>query len=418
MFTLLVLLAILIVLLGLCALLALVNWYVERLNPYDESNLGYWKGCLIKRQFAARTIGGFKVPYDLHLFCTLKNREEFIRADMLEEAAQQNLAAAYHDEVFMPYFESSSYLFYFDWWGGDNDSRSNDYATSPVAQFTAGKGEIDLKPIPAGTIRADIEKIPFEKNGCEVKAYFHNSPFTDDMIEENYAMLTDEQKKEIEADSRYGALVEAVAVAALKRRLEFFGTSSKQRHEAECFSIETERVGRRVSISWSLTSPPPGFELLGFRNMGGFHADEWDENYNGTMIVHSDRNGETLEPLEEGVPNFYSFFLRSKYKREDQSRDKRSLLRFQLTVSSRAEMEAIEATLERAEQRKLADPRGNMSQALKELGLVMEFDEAVDEMEKSLIERIKKKNLSKEEEEEKIEFVRDAARLQRDKYQP
>jgi hypothetical protein len=417
MFTLLVLLIILIVLLCVLAFLALINWYVERLNPYHESNLRHWKGCLIKQQFAGRTVGGFKVPYDLHLFCTLQNREEFIDADMLDEAAQQNLAATYHDEVFMRYFEDSSYLFYFDWWGEENDSRPHNYATSPIAELVRESGKTFLKPIPAGKIRADLEKLPFQKNGCDVKAYFHNSPFNDEMIEENYAMLTDEQKKEVEADPRYDLLVEMIAVAALKRRLEFLGTSTKQKHQAEKFSIETENVGRGVAVRWSLNSNT-SYELVGFRNSGGFHSDEWDESYNGTMIVHSERNGETVELLKEGEAAFYTFFLRSKYKLENGSRHKCSLLRFQFVVPSKAETEAIEAVLERAEQRKLADPRGNMSQALKELGLAMEFQDSLDEMEKSLIEQIRKKNLPKDEEEEKIEFVRDAARLQRDKYQP
>jgi hypothetical protein len=83
------------------------------------------------------------------------------------------------------------------------------------------------------------------------------------------------------------------------------------------------------------------------------------------------------------------------------------------------ERQAIETTIARFEKRKVDDlPRENMSKMLKELNLVMEFRDATDTMEKSLIAQVKAKNLPKDEEEEQIEFVRDAVRLQRDKYQP
>ena len=174
-----------------------------------------------------------------------------------------------------------------------------------------------------------------------------------------------------------------------------------------------------MRITWGMHA---GYELLGFRSTDGFYPDQFDEFRNGKQVIHSTQSqGEVIESLREGEANFYTLFLRSQHEQEeDGSYKKCNSLRFQVTVGGEEEMEAIEAAIERSEMRKPPVDRGreNMSQALDELGLVMEFDEAIDEMEKTLIKRIRSKKLPKEEEEEKIEFVRDAARLQRDKYQP
>lgn len=229
-------------------------------------------------------------------------------------------------------------------------------------------------------------------------------------------MLSEEQKEAIMETTEFGMAAEMLAVSLLQYRLKFL-KGGLQKYTADSFTIETEKAGRSLKIKWKFKPDASGFYLWGFRDTGGFSNDQWSEDKNGARVIDAYTEGETVEVLQEGVAYFYTFFL--KPFKETQYTNRKSPLRFQITIETKAETDAIEAMLEKAEQVKKADrSRENMSQAVKELGLVMEFDEAVDDMEKSLIERIKKKNLPKDEEEEKVEFVRDAARLQRDKYQP
>ena len=66
-------------------------------------------------------------------------------------------------------------------------------------------------------------------------------------------------------------------------------------------------------------------------------------------------------------------------------------------------MEEIQKVLVSANEEKTPDPK--MTEVISELGLVMEFHEAMDSMEQSLVMKIKNKRLSKEEEEDKLLFV-------------
>ena len=92
-----------------------------------------------------------------------------------------------------------------------------------------------------------------------------------------------------------------MAVAVLKRRLDFLGRQSNQKHEAEMFSIETEKVGRSVRIRWKLKAhAPEGYELVGFRKTGGYFANQFDVQQNGEMVTQSRQDGEAIEPLNEG----------------------------------------------------------------------------------------------------------------------
>lgn len=266
-------------------------------------------------------------------------------------------------------------------------------------------------------LKVKFSQLPYNKNGCEVKlAHFENNIFTNELIEENYAMLTEEQKEAIQNDDRFGAWEEMLAVAALKRQLDFL-KKGKNTFEADYYSIETERAGRSLKIRWKLREGVSGYNLLGFKATGGFSADKWDEHENGIRIVDACKNGETTELLTEGEAYFYTFFLKP-FQKTEQTRSC-SALRFQLTIETKTETEAIEDILKRFEKRIEPDPgKENLSRALKELGSYVEMDAAFEAMEKSFAGEIGKSDRPDAEKERKIERLRDIVAQIRSKYEP
>lgn len=387
---------------------------------YTESNLKYWQSdhFMIYRTFTAQTLLGFKVEYDLELMTKRIDPEEFKKHRMLDEHSRNMLAEETNRESFLPYLDEHGYFFSFSVPSSIEPSNIHrSFGTTLFQLVKKRDGQTFVREYADGSFKAELHKITFRKMGCEVNlgvAYRLREGFSDYLIEENYAMLTNEQKTAILEDENFAPLEEMLAVAALKRRLDFLGYQSNQRHEADMFSVTTERAGDAVRISWDLKENA-GYDLLGYRTTDGFHPNEYAGN--GIRVIHSSRNGETIESLRGGPANFYTLFLRSHEKRPDGTHHNCSLLRFQLAVPSRKETEALEAAIKRLEQRKPVDPaRENMAQALKKLGLAMEFQEALEAMEKTLIEQVIRKKLPKEEEEEQIEFIRDEVRIQRDEY--
>jgi hypothetical protein len=395
----------------------LMRWNRSR---YDERHPDYWKRQLHEQTFETRTLANFRVLYKLVLEFERVDDNEFNTSRMLSQSSEGLLGLQYKNDVFLPFLEENSCGFRLGWNEVVAKGRLHHALYSSPTKVFQRNEEIYCRDLHHHEISGPLGKRPFTSNGCAVQfREFIESIFPDDLIEENYAMLNGEQKEEIERDERYRAFDEMLTVAALKRRLDFLADQKKQSHETGMISIETEAAGRGLKIKWLFKeNAPSGYDLLGLRKPDGFFQDQWDIESNGTLVIQSSKNGETTEFLDEGTTYFYTFILRPW--KEDQKSKRYAIARFQVTMESSKETDAVRKTLERLEQRKpVVDPaRENMSQALKELGLVMEFDEAIDEMEKSLIERIRAKNLPKEEEEEKVEFVRDAARLQRDKYQP
>ena len=180
-------------------------------------------------------------------------------------------------------------------------------------------------------------------------------------------------------------------------------------------TLETTKAGRGVKIEWKLKEAASGLSLRGYRKTGGFFANQFDEQENGELMAHSNMDGSVVEILPENVATFYTFLLLGK----DAEGTERywSPIRFQITITSQDEMRSIDELLSSVEGGQ-SNSRGNMSKVIKELDLAMEFHDAMDVMEQSLVAKIKGKKLPPEEQEEKITFVRDMVRLQREKYQP
>jgi hypothetical protein len=346
------------------------------------------------------------------------DNEEFHRAGMQTDSVKRSTVIDYNNQVVLPYLDSLSCFFTTRWEVVKSSGQQCVKPSSSIYRLLQDNDQLVVSRVYDDQIETQLRKLaPFRKNGCTVSIlHFNINNLDTELTELNYAMITDEQKKAILASDRYDAYEEAVAVTALKRRFDLLD-KNEQTHPADNFVIETVKAGRGVKILWRLAhGVPSNHELLGFRRTGGFYPDQWDENNNGTLVIHSYKSGEVVEFLNENEPNFYTLFLRTPPK--GGTTQKYSPVRFQITIGSQEEMEAIKDILEPDKRKKLNDPRDNMSQVINELGLVMEFHEAMDAMEQSLIAKIKGKKLPKEDEEEKIEFVRDTVRLQREKYQP
>ena len=386
-------------------------------NRYREGGIGYYREFLAAGTFTAESSTGFKLQYYLALLCERVDNAEFNRALMLEQSSKARLAASYNREYFQPFLEQNACFFTF---GATQGGDSHAFALCVLRQLVCEKDKLFFKTILPGDLVYDLLRpAPKYRNyGSETVLTEFRIVISKDIIEENYAMLTDEQKRVLLANKEYIAREERLAVALLKRRLDFFD-SNEQRHETDELLIETAKAGRGVRIKWRFKSnAPANYVLQGYRNTGGFFHDELDDKNNGALVVHSRKSDETVELLDEDTAYFYTFYLRSEERDTDGEYIGVSPIRFQVTIGKTNEIIEVRAILERYAGKTSADPRANMSQAIEELGLVMEFHDAMDTMERDLVAKIKSKRLPTSEEDEKIEFVRDAVRLQREKYQP
>ncbi len=368
--------------------------------------------------FGAITPAGFKMEYVLTLSCSRIEMARLRRPRIAGAAARAAIVDDFQSELFTPLFSKELYFF-------SLSPRSSSLCGRPLAEVPHatlhGLSE-DHKvwncPPPYTVLRSELKRLrPFERKGCQIA--FENidlPPMRAELVEENYTMLTDRQKELIESDPRFCVLEEALAIAALKRRRDLLDNGG-QRHETEELIIETLRAGRGFKITWRFKKESgKTYELLGFRTTGGFFHDKWNETHNGALVVHSHIDGNVVEFLKEGEPTFYTFFLRERETSRNREPKRCSSVRFQVTIASKDELEEIQKVIDRTGEAKPSDPR--MTELLKELDLMMEFQDAMDGMERSLIEKVRAKKLSKDDREEKLAFVRDMVRLQREKYQP
>jgi hypothetical protein len=157
----------------------------------------------------------------------------------------------------------------------------------------------------------------------------------------------------------------------------------------------------------------PEYEIVGFRRSGGFYHDQWDVQNNGTLMVHSKKDGEVVELLKEDEANFYTFFMKPL---NDALWKPCSPLRFQVTIGSKEEMAQIESIVERSEGRLVESGSHNISRALKDLGVYFEIDDAISKREKVLSRQIESSNDTPEEKQEKLERLRDMVGQVRSKY--
>jgi hypothetical protein len=399
-------------LIGICYALFAANAWRHR-DPYREGDSRYQRTLCFSETFFEKTLAGFHVAYTLDFNFERVDNEDFNLHKMLKDSSQSVLAHSFNTNRVKRLIFVNSCFFHIEW---PRATGPHELFRTAVLRLEDEGDTLLVKTMSHGDLLNLFNEEPFIGHGCKVElVQFRLNPFNEATIKENHAMLTDEQKIAILSDDRYGTFEQMLAVAALKRRLDFLDNKSET-HDGEMFSILTERVGRGLKITWRLKPDgKSGYYIMGFRRTGGFYADQWDETSNGTLVVHSNQDGETVELLKEGEAQFYTFFL--KPFQETPRNPKRSPLRFQVTIATADDTDPIKTTLERIERQHFNPPTQNVSLALKELGLSMEFDNVIGQRRKVLERQIEMSDDSPEEKEEKLSRLREVVATVRDKYQ-
>jgi len=392
-----------------------VDWIHKKSRRFFEIFNEIWQRMHADSapEFAISTPANFTVRYRLDL--EIQNAGKSINDDTTKQPSKATVTETFNKEAFVPFLERHSYSFRFALRRSALNERLYE-AHVPIGELVRKGDQAFFREKANSEIVCELQQTPLINGGYSISLKnFDQNFISDELIQKNYAMLTEEQKEDVEKDERYQAFDEALAVAALKRRLEFMESQCKQRHDSSVVAIQTERSGRSVKISWQFkTAAPSGYILLGFRKTGGFFNNLWDENNNGTLVIHDTVNGSVIEPLTEGETYFYTFIL--KPWSEDAEHPKYSIVRFQITITNE-EKELIETTIRRIVKAS-SGGREQISHALKELGSYVEFDTAFETTAKTLEAQIGDNPVySAEEKEEKIARLRDVMASLREKYQ-
>jgi hypothetical protein len=380
-------------------------WLKEKVEPSKPTSL--------ETPGRARTKTGFPLNFSLSWAVKRLDNKWFALFNLLNDYLGLSFGSS-GTRKFLNALEPAS-MFFQIVWNEQAEIESPEEFSPQVRQGLERDGKFDLCNVQLDEMCSNF---PSFEDGGYVLSLRGITLFTfdRDTIEENYAMLTEEQKAELEKTERLTHYEERLAVVALKRRQELLG-NKKEVYETNHVSIETERAGRRLRIKWRFKpGSPAGYDLLGMRKTGGFFPDQWDTQNNGMLVIHMPSNGETTEVLNEGETYFYTFIL--KAWQETAEKPRFGVCRFQVSIETKEEREALETILTGYKERTKLDPeKETLSRALKEVGSYMEMDTAFEAMERSFVAQIEKTNYSEEVKEEKVARLRDLVRLVRDKYQ-
>jgi hypothetical protein len=362
--------------------------------------------------YRGKTLSGFSFEYWLSIACSRLGRYD--ESNYMYHVGTENAFKEEVKNVFSKFLEERSYFFHFGRRQLNSVSKLNIQPIVVQHSFDQN-GELCSREVPVASINEELKNLPpIVCRGHELRLFDLKLPnLSDEIVDENYTMLSEEQIERIANDPEFGLASEAFVIGLLKRRADILKSGSKK-HATDCFEVETEKLGRNVRIKWKLYSSASGHHLVGFRKTDGFSSDQWSETDNGTRIVDARENGEMTDPLKEGGVYFYTFFLKTFG-----GDNKRGLLRFQVTMDTEAEKAAIANALKGFEKRTAPEPeKENLSKALKEVGSYMEMDTAFEAMESSFVEEINKANHSPGTKQLKIERLQDVIRQIRAKYEP
>lgn len=419
----------------LCVLIAVGYWWwwsnqPRKVDHYKDIRYGYHKVFAFEQTFTTKTPGQFSVQYRLKGSITRVNDEEFKRARMLDVAAQKKLVEDYNNEVFLRFVEEGGFFFRCRWlkfelWGTPLTQ------TNIVLNRVVNKGgERITERVPNVYFLKALQQIEFVKNGCQVNLGWMDIEIWDNrIIEENFKMMTPEIVEKLERDPEYNLYEEAMVVGAMQRRLELtqklLQEESDQVHETDMVWIKTARTGKSVKIEWRIKlQNPSGYDLMGFRKEDGFALDEWSESSNGSLVIHSPKDGSIVEDLNEGRTYFYTFFL----KAWGVNKGKTDPLRFQIRIPRAVQFEEIERQLSKIEARikkvvaleaaeiPLSPKQEKLNKALEELGLFVELDEAIESVEEKLRKKIEEKHYPPEEKTEKLDRLKGLVESIRDRH--
>ncbi len=370
-----------------------------------------------KQRFETRTPANFIAHYEL----TLKvdgTKEALAKTNVWDSNIQQKLANEYEQNVFNAFLQEHSYRFVFQFNKPNTLAASREAVSSSPGAFRSNNGEEWYRRVDVREWVDLLSERRLTTDGLKISVTgIVDSIFPNDAVERNYTMITTPQKNELATDKRYRAYDEVLAVAALKRRLDFVRCNYRQVHEGDWVAIETERSGRGLRIVWIFKpNAPGGYDLLGFRKLDGFCPNQWDEQQNGTLVVQSSKSGETTEFLKEGQTYFYTFILRPW--KADESTLRYAIARFQITIVPQDETDLIDQTIRRIEDKGQAvETNQQLTRAIAALGSFTEFEVMFDSTVKNFVTQIQNATFSDEEKKAKIERLLDFARILKEDYQ-
>ena len=371
----------------------------------------YYKNFVHDKKYCARTPAGFFVQYRMRWNIERINNAEFDAARMLEADARERLIDDYHQQVFVPFWEREGYFFRFRWFTFQFGEWLRLQLQTRLNRWVQVDGKRVCEfVLPINVFKAARE-VEFAKNGCRVELLnFEIGLWDDQLIEENYKMIAADAVRKIQADNNYTEYEDALVVAAMQREVNlsqvFLQEQAHQTHENERVLVKTELVGRNVKITWRFKQREPRmFELKGFRKEDGFGSYYWSDTANGLLVAHSNCDGSVVENLEAGKTYFYNFFVQAK----DEAGAEGEGVRFQVRIPTVAEFQNVEREISRLEALRKERPvvevdpkKERLNQALEELGLHAELEEAIDGVVKKQKEKINSTDCSPAEKEEKL----------------
>jgi hypothetical protein len=196
-------------------------------DPYHQPGAYILEGYFWEAEISAKTLAGFKLRYKLQLAVTRKDLRPFRRGRMLEPASQRSFVEAFNDEVIRPLLSDS---FFWLRWIGDI---SFQYPT-PYVFLCERRPDGELKTGAEYEVSRKAEKVGWTRNGCSVSHVFLKASrparvmMDDELIRENYTMLTPQDLNDVAGDVQTMMAVEKAVVDALKRI-----TTVEQAREAE-----------------------------------------------------------------------------------------------------------------------------------------------------------------------------------------
>jgi hypothetical protein len=405
---------VLLVLIGIASYVYYLQKRPKR-SPYREGDPRYLKEFSVHRKDTNYTLSNFTSYHQLELFCRRVNNEDFNLHEMLKSGSQNMLAMSFNTNRVRRIMYKNSWYFHYELAPAANGG----YAPRLVTREYAVKGDTVLvREVSNKELITKVNKEGFRHGGCEAELIsIEPDIFSEGIIEGNFDMLKEEHLNAVLRDELYGQYEELVAVAALKCRLKFLGNKSES-YRAEWFTIETEKAGRALKIRWQIDEAAKrDYELIGFRKTDGFCSDPFSEINNGKMVIHGKNDGEVTELLNEGEANFYTLFLRQPQRG---SVDRKcSPLRFQITIACREETAELESIMARAKERNSDPDKERISRAIKELGIFVELDAALESKTKAWEKKIRDNDeYSAEQKEEKVGRLVETMKLIRSNYEP
>ena len=403
----------------------LQNIYATWTNdPYHVSPDGMRERFTWKRTYTWQTDFGFHFRYEIVCEVRKIDWEGFKQARMLEQSNQHKLIDTWHTEIFLRYMKELLCSFRFVM-----TPRGIRLDENPCLCRIVNEGGSDFVFYDyhcRGTTD-DIQKLPFQRNGCEVKLWWMTIIFDDLLLKENYNMIKMKEREAIENSVAYRAYEEAFIISLLEKKLEleqaFKNVQTDNDHSSRSIAVKTRLVGQAMELSWDIKEyQNTGYVLRGFRKEDGFVPDNNSLTAHGMCVVETQSNGKAVQHLEAGKEYFYTFLLTRDEPVYAEQKFVESLftsaavrgtrtsiadtLRFPIRVPTQMEILQIERMLEKVKTPAVDPKREKINRAVEDLQSFVEFDETISQFGDTLIQQIEKSNYPEEVRNAKIERLK------------